>query len=341
MQKQSDQKPTYSAASIAVKILLMLLILPVVIPGYLLGWSMGAQSWMERLGFAEPTYSKYALCNGCGDVSADENQLCELIGECYGRIPSQDCKQQDLLIDGGDGRHKGKVTWSMCWGIDCDENWETGAPAQPQNTILSDVFFFVLVAIVTILIFVLPIALTIRLALGIFSAKIRIGIKAHPFLHILGAIFFTLLIIPFMFIGWIQIPADADVIENFYNNRSEFKQLAEMLLEDSHVRYISENLVLTCGSPEMEKFNRYQGLINQTALFGLRSDAGQSRKITFLRKDGYANAKFVKGYVYMNSDPSDMVASLDGGYRDLPAGSRLYKKIEENWYIYLEHQSNG
>ncbi len=341
MQKQPDQKPKYSSAGIAVKILLMVLILPVVIPGYLMGWSMGAQSWMERLGLAEPTYSKYALCNGCGDVSADENQLCELIGECYGRIPAQDCKQQDLMIDGGDGPDKGEIRWSMCWGIDCGENWESDISKQPQNTILSDVITFVFVAVVSTVFFVLPVVLVIRLALGIFSAKIRSGIKAHPFLHMLGAIFFTLLIIPFMFIGWIQIPVDADVIENFYNNRYEFKQLAEMLLEDSHVRYISENLVLTCGSPEMEKFNRYQELINQTALFGLRSNFGPSQQITFLRQDGYANAKFVKGYVYMNSVPQDMVASLDDNYRNLPPGSRLYKKIEENWYIYLEHQSDG
>ena len=131
------------------------------------------------------------------------------------------------------------------------------------------------------------------------------------------------------------------ILENFYNNRYEFKQLAEMLLEDSHVRHISENLVLTCGSPEMEKFNRYQELINQTALFGLRSNFGPSQQITFLRQDGYANAKFVKGYVYTNSVPQDMVASLDDNYRNLPPGSRLYKKIEKNWYIYLEHQSDG
>ncbi len=43
----------------------------------------------------------------------------------------------------------------------------------------------------------------------------------------------------------------------------------------------------------------------------------------------------------MNSDPHDLVASLDSGLRDLRPGSRQYKKIEENWYIYLEHQSDG
>lgn len=341
MQKQPDQKSKYSSSGIAIKILLMVLILPVVIPGYLLGWSMGAQSWMERLGLAEPTYSEYALCSGCGDLSYDENKPCKLIGDCYGRIPAQDCKQQDLMHDGGDGPDKGEVRWSMCWGIDCGENWESDVSAQPQNTILSDVLAFVFAAIVSTVFFILPVVLASRLVLGIFSAKIRMGIKARPFLHILGAIFFILLIFPFLFIGWIQVPADADVIEHFYIHRSEFTQLLEMLRADPQIRYISEDLVLTCGSPEMEQFNHYQELINQTALFGVRSDSRQPRHMTFLRKDGYATAKFIKGYVYMHSEPHGLVVSLDDGYKDLPPGSRLYKKIEENWYIYLEHQSDG
>jgi hypothetical protein len=70
--------------------------------------------------------------------------------------------------------------------------------------------------------------------------------------------------------------------------------------------------------------------LDQTKVFCLRSDADQHHQINFLRKDGYANAKFVKGYVYMNSEPHDIVASLDGGYRDLPAVARLYKKIEKD-----------
>jgi hypothetical protein len=124
MQKQPDKKPNDSSAGIGIKILLMVLILPVVIPGYLLGWSMGAQSLMERLGYAAPTYSKDALCAGCGDLRYDENKSCVLIGDCYGRIPAQDCKQQDLMIDGGDGSDKGEIRWSMSWGIDCGENWD-------------------------------------------------------------------------------------------------------------------------------------------------------------------------------------------------------------------------
>jgi hypothetical protein len=131
-------------------------------------------------------------------------------------------------------------------------------------------------------------------------------------------------------IEWIQIPPDADVIEHFYQHRSEFTQLAEMMRADQQIQYISESQFTPCESLEFGRFSLHKNLMNQTKGFGLRSDADQPHQINFLRKDGYANAKFVKGYVYMNSEPHDIVASLDGGYRDLPAGARLYKKIEKD-----------
>lgn len=340
MQKPPDQKSKKSSAGIAIKILLMVLILPVVIPGYLLGWSMGVQSWMERLGYAIPTYSRNAVCVVSEDVSDYKKELTSSTVGYYGRIPVQDCKEEDLLIDGGDGPDKGKVRWYICWGIDCDETWESSFIETPQNIGPSDVIAFGFAAILLILFIILPVVLTIRLVLGIFSAKFRMGIKARPFLHILGAIFFTLLIFPFFFIEWIQIPADADLIEHFYTHRSKFMQLAEMLRADQQIQYISENQYAPCESLEFERYSLYKDLMNQTQLFGLHSHSGQPRYITFLRKDCYPNAKYVKGHVYLNSEPRALVTSLNDRYRDLPPGSRRYKKIEKNWYIYLEHQSD-
>jgi len=341
MQKQPEQKPNYSAAGVAIKILLMVLILPMLIPGFILGWSMGAQSWMERLGYAKPTYSRDAVCVASDDVSDYKKKLDSSTVCYYGRIPVQDCKEEDFLIDGGDGARKGKVRWYVCWGIDCSETWESSFIEKSQNIGPSDVIAFGFAALCLILFIVLPVVLAIRLVLAIFSAKIRMRIKARPFLHILGAIFFTLLIFPFLFIEWIQMPADADVIEHFHENKSEFSKLAEMMRLDQQIQYISESQFTPCESLEFERFSLYKDLMNQTALFGLRSHLGQPHHITFLRKDGYANAKFIKGYVYMNSEPQTIVRSLDSGFRHLPPGSRMHKKIEQNWYIYLEHQSDG
>ena len=341
MPKEPDQKPNNSSAGVAIKILLMVLILPVVIPGFLMGWSMVAQSWMERLGYAKPTYSRNAVCVVSEDVSDYKKKLSSSTVGYYGRIPVQDCKEDDFLIDGGDGPDKGRVRWYICWGIDCDEAWESSFIQTPQNIGPLDVIAFCFAALLLILFIVLPVVLAMRLVLGVFSSKIRAGIKARPFLHVLGAIFCTLLVFPFFVIEWIQMPADADVIEHFYKHRTEFTQMAEMLRADQQIQYISEGQFTPCESLEFERFSLYKDLMNQTKLFGLRLHSAQPRHITFLRKDCYPNAKFVKGYVYLNSKPRALVASLDDGYRDLPPGSRLHKKIEKNWYIYLEHQSDS
>ena len=86
------------------------------------------------------------------------------------------------------------------------------------------------------------------------------GIKARPFLHILGAISCILIIFPFLFIEWIQIPADADVIEHFYQHRFEFTKLAEMMRADQQIQYISESQFTPCESLEFERFSRYKNL---------------------------------------------------------------------------------
>ena len=338
MQKQSEEKTSHSAAKISIKILLLILILPFVIPGFLLGWSMVAQSWMERMGYAKPTYSKNAVCVVVDDVSIYEKKLTSSIVESYGRISIQDCKEEDQMTDVGDGPHKGKVRWYICWGIDCDEAWEYAFMPKQKNTSVSDVIAFGFAAFFIALFIVLPIGLAIRLIIGIFSSEIRKRIRARPFLHILGFIFFLIIISPVLFIEWIQLPADNDVAEHFYKNKSEFAKLAEMLSDDNQIQYISESLVSPWGLIEGERFGQYKDLMDQTELLCIRSNAGQPQEITFLREDCYATSKFVKGYVYAISEPHTPKASLDGDYKDLPPRSRMYKRIEKNWYIYLEHQ---
>jgi len=206
MQKQSEEKTNYSAAAISIKILLLVLILPPVFPGLLIGWGMAAQSLMERMGYAEPTYSKDAVCVVVDDASIYERKLSSSKVKCNSRISIQDCEEEDQMIDGGDGPHKGKVRWYICWGIDCDEAWEYAFMPKQKNTGVSDLIEFGFAACFIALFIFLPFGLTIQLTLGIFSSKIRKRIKARPFLHILGFILFLIIIYPFLFIERIQNP---------------------------------------------------------------------------------------------------------------------------------------
>lgn len=43
----------------------------------------------------------------------------------HGRVLKEHIIESDKKIDGGDGRKEGKVRWYECYGIDCDEGWES------------------------------------------------------------------------------------------------------------------------------------------------------------------------------------------------------------------------
>ena len=43
----------------------------------------------------------------------------------HGRLLKDEIIGLDKKIDGGDGKKEGKVRWVECYGIDCDEGWES------------------------------------------------------------------------------------------------------------------------------------------------------------------------------------------------------------------------
>ena len=43
----------------------------------------------------------------------------------HGRLLQEKIIGLDKKIDGGDGKKEGKVRWAECYGIDCDEGWES------------------------------------------------------------------------------------------------------------------------------------------------------------------------------------------------------------------------
>ena len=43
----------------------------------------------------------------------------------HGRMGKNKIITMDNEIDSGDGHKKGKIRWYECYGIDCDEGWES------------------------------------------------------------------------------------------------------------------------------------------------------------------------------------------------------------------------
>ena len=134
-EEETLKKPPKTSKSILllpIKLALLLGFIVFILPGFLVGWSMIVQSLLEAKGYAEPTYSRYAVCVAVEDKSLYEKDLSQSEVDYYGRILVQDCEQMDKDIDGGDGPDEGKVRWYVCYGIDCHEGPQ-GRPATPKG----------------------------------------------------------------------------------------------------------------------------------------------------------------------------------------------------------------
>ena len=162
------------------------------LPGFLLGWSMVVQSLLERSGYANPTYSRYAVCVAVNDISLYEKVLSP--SDVYhGRILIQDCEQRDKDIDGGDGPDEGKVRWYVCYGIDCHEGWEHSFTKQRGSMLTATEGAVVIFA----LFLLVPLGFAVQAVRGIFSPEIRKKIRAKPFLHIGWFLLSLVIIYPF------------------------------------------------------------------------------------------------------------------------------------------------
>jgi hypothetical protein len=182
-EKETLNQPSQTSKSILllpIKILLLLVFILFFLPGFLLGWSMVVQSLLEMRGYAEPTYSRYAVCVEVEDTSLYEKVLSPSDVTYYGRIVIQDCEQIDKDIDGGDGPDEGRVRWYVCYGIDCHEGWEYSFTKQRGSTHPASRGALVLFA----LFIFAPLGFAVQAVRGIFSAEIRKKFKAQPFLHI-------------------------------------------------------------------------------------------------------------------------------------------------------------
>ena len=194
--EEIPSKPSQTSKSILllpIKILILLVFILFFLPGFLLGWSMVVQSLLEMRGYAEPTYSRYAVCVEADDTSLYEKVLRPSDVVYHGRILVRDCAQIDKDIDDGDGPDKGKVRWYLCYGIDCHERWEYSFKNQRGRTHPASRGAVVLFAL-----FIFPpLGFTVQAIRGIFSAEIRDKFRAKPFLHIGWFLLSLAIIFPF------------------------------------------------------------------------------------------------------------------------------------------------
>lgn len=186
---------------------------------------------------------------------------------------------------------------------------------------------------------VLGLALTIGvgIALGIAIAQWRaVGIHAiHPLLVYLVVMVFAWLV-PIG--GVIRLPSrhsDAAMEAHFWQHREQFDQLARMSNEDSLMTVITYDSTYSRTSIEPlfseERWGQYRNLFREISLTrGLRRR--EDGAIIFTYREGYLGLR--KGYVYSEKPLQPSVDSLEDTKVSSESIETIYKKIDENWYMY-------
>jgi len=187
-----------------------------------------------------------------------------------------------------------------------------------------------------LLIIVLILGFVVRVIAGVFSAKIRQKIKAHPFLHLLWFLLCLAIISPFF--SSCQPQADVDMIKHFHEHKAEFTSLLEMLRENPKLEAISDSGKISPeGVIDNKRVHQYRTLMERANLRSISAYWGWPGGIKFrLEGDGYS-LRFDKGYTYSAVEPQPIKDSLDDSYDDLTPYASVYRRIENNWYIFLKN----
>ena len=197
----------------------------------------------------------------------------------------------------------------------------------------------VLAALSILLIIALILGFFVRVFGGVFSAKIRQKIKAHPFLHLLWFLLCLAIISPFF--SSCRPQADADMIGHFHEHKAEFTNLLEMLTENPKLDSIYDSGKISPeGLIDNERVLQYRTLMERADLRSVSAYRGWPGGIKFcLEREGYI-FRFDKGYTYSAVEPGPIRDSLDDTLDDLTPYASAYRKIEGNWYIYLQNVSD-
>ena len=159
-------------------------------------------------------------------------------------------------------------------------------------------------------------------------------------------------------------PRSSDLVltERFLEQEPNFNRLANMAVEDSHVRVIGSSFLALVAAdsglpiylnenepwprPESElgftreRWNEYRSLFKELGLESCRTDKMADviffrASIDFGETDGAEQVVTEKGYVYSpRAIHYSLTDSLDRVESDRPAV--FFKKLDDNWYLYYE-----
>jgi len=145
------------------------------------------------------------------------------------------------------------------------------------------------------------------------------------------------------------MPKDPELIANFHRDKEDLSRLVEMLREDASLRSVS---ISYPPSPEKAidepRLRDYRNLMSRTrigSIFASRGKGGaalpKDQTVKFSSEYGLSLSQS-KGYFYSEVEPRPLRESLDLTENDarVPPYQSHYKRIDGNWYLYLESLSD-
>ncbi len=134
-------------------------------------------------------------------------------------------------------------------------------------------------------------------------------------------------------------PTDRWLTEHFEFHREEFDDFVVMLEDDKDngIDNMSEGLVdLSNASDE------YQARMRRAGIWIIDSDLDKSPPEVRFCLHHSIEWPLLKGLAYTTEPPECVDGTLDDVFAGtLPVGARIYRRIDKNWYIYVENVENG
>ncbi|MGM0502713.1 MAG: hypothetical protein ACQERJ_09290 [Bacillota bacterium] len=136
-------------------------------------------------------------------------------------------------------------------------------------------------------------------------------------------------------------PSDKILINNFRDNKSDFKKLITMFKEDKKLEYVSLNMISPMEAIGEKRKKEYQDLLKKLKVKQIKSYNKQQSISLTAYSVGLSVTGAAKGYKYWEeSVPShlDVVKNLDKAYqkeraKDKPLAFYKLRHIEGNWYL--------
>ncbi|MBN2641488.1 MAG: hypothetical protein JXR78_07540 [Victivallales bacterium] len=148
------------------------------------------------------------------------------------------------------------------------------------------------------------------------------------------SILFIFIILCTVFVACSYTPPDDLAMQQIFDkNKSVFMELAQMKKKDSQVEWIHRsNNTSRPASINQARWNKYMELMNK---INIKSLLSKENSVMFYPDQPMRSTLYEKGYIYSVLKLEPVYEVLDKEQSNAKPYSTIYKKIDDNWYLFF------